>query len=261
MIDGPVLDRYIAAAAASVDRLPGLLRATEQRPTHRSDAQIGELFARMATDCGKVAAAYLFRSQWAYNEPEWFDHRLHLLDPDEHFNDFWTASADNVIRVLPLGGRLLDLCSGDGFYDYWFYRYRASVLAIERNAEVIALAAKHHAHPKIEYVDADILTYAYPAEAFDTVVIRGAIEHFSETDQQRIFQIARDALKPGGYFCGDTPAKRGNETKALGAHEYEWADEPEMRRMLRSIFAEDSIETSTLVSENRTTLFWRCRNS
>jgi SAM-dependent methyltransferase len=247
----------VAAVVESVEQLPDVLKAARATPTRESDRQIGEAFARMSAECGRVAAAYLFRSQWSYVEPEWFDHRLHILDPENHFNDFWTASADNVIGILPLAGRLLDLCSGDGFYDYWFYRFRADVTCVERNREVYEFARKHHRHSRIRHILADVLDYRPIDGHFDVVVIRGAIEHFSREDQQRVFRKAMDALKPGGYFCGDTPAKKEDGTKALGAHEYEWADEDEMRRALGSVFSQ--IETRTLVSEARTTLFWRCR--
>lgn len=89
---------------------------------------VGEYFAKIASIIGKLASEYLLKAQWGYGEPEWFDHRHHILYPEKHFNDFWTASSDNVIKYLPVGGKLLDLCSGDGFYDYYFYRKRASVI-------------------------------------------------------------------------------------------------------------------------------------
>lgn len=238
-------------------QLPATQRYLNQRPSKERDLWLGEEFARIAGEFGKAAAAYLFQAQWRYQEPEWFDHRLHILDPERYFNDFWTASSDNVISVLPFGGRLLDLCSGDGFYDYWFYRHRADVVCIERSREVCDFASKHHSHPRIKYMCGDVLTYGMPTDAFDVVVIRGAIEHFSAADQQLIFKKSLAALKPGGWFCGDTPAKKADGSKALGAHECEWHDEQEMREVLGRIFSE--IETRTLVSEERTTLLWRCR--
>jgi SAM-dependent methyltransferase len=218
----------------------------------------GEFFAGLSSATGKIAARLLFHAQWGYQAPEWFDHRLHLLDPDKWFNDFWTAYADNPLRVLPLHGRLLNLCSGDGFYDYWFYRKRADeILCIEYNYEVYNFAVKRHSDPKIKYVYADVLAYDLPQTYFDVVHIRGAIEHFSRENQQNIFRKSMDALKPGGYFCGDTPAKVGGVEKQLPSHEYEWADEQEMRQALNAVFT--NVETWTINSADRTSLFWRCR--
>ncbi len=164
-----------------------------------------------------------------------------------------------MIRVLPIGGRLLDLCSGDGFYDYWFYRHRADVVCIEKLEEAHKFAVEHWSHEKITYINADVLTYEPEPAAFDVVLIRGAIEHFNQEDQQRLFTMSLNALKPGGYFCGDTPAKQEDGNKALDSHEFEWADETEMRKQLSRSFMESNIETWTLKSENRTTLFWRAR--
>jgi hypothetical protein len=47
------------------------------------------------------------------------------------------------------------------------------------------------------------------------------------------------------------------EHKHLEAHEHEWADEAEMRRELVAVF--DHVETKTLISKDRTTLFWKCK--
>jgi SAM-dependent methyltransferase len=224
----------------------------------KTELLIGEIFAFLSTATGKLAAKFLYHAQWGYEQPEWFDHRLHMLNPKDWFNDFWTASADNVLRVLPLRGKLLDLCSGDGFYDYWFYRKRAGeIMCVEFNREVYDFAVKRHSHEKIKQVLANVLTYELPAFYFDVVCIRGAIEHFSPEDQVRIFKKSFDALKPGGYFCGDTPAKKEGMEKQLPSHEHEWSDEQEMKRALARVFTD--LETWTIYSEDRTTLFWRCR--
>jgi SAM-dependent methyltransferase len=257
MIDEKKMAADVESLKDEISKLGFVQQFFEEKPTREIDTLIGERMARLSMLCGKVAAARLFRAEWGYVEPEWFDHRLHLLDPETHFNDFWTASSDNVISVLPLGGRLLDLCSGDGFYDYRFYKHRAEVVAIEKNKEVYEFACKHHGDIAITYILDDVLTYQPKPETFDTVVIRGAIEHFNRENQQHIFRKAWTALKEGGWFCGDTPAKRGEELKALDAHEYEWRDEAEMRRELSCVFK--IIECRTLISTNRTTLLWKCQ--
>jgi SAM-dependent methyltransferase len=235
-----------------------------QRDTERAS---GEEYARRAVEDGKKAAKLLFKAQWSYEAPEWYDHRLHFLDPEHHFTDFWTMSADNVIRVLPLGGRLLDLCSGDGFYAYYFFRLRAEVTCVERNKDAYEFARYHHYHSKIKYCLADVLEYSASESTYDVVVIRGAIEHFSEEDQQAIFRKAYAALKTGGYFCGDTPANAAPE-KLLNSHEHEWANEAEMREALARVFDPAMTETWALDSLTslhpndtgvRQTLFWRCR--
>lgn len=257
MIDPERMARAVEATRAQIVAANHLWPLFNRKPTQQSDADIGECFAELAKQAGKVAAQYLFRAQWQYKEPEWYDHRLALLDPETQWNDFFTASSDNVIRCLPFNGSLLDLCSGDGWYDYWFYKDRAQIVAVERNPDAMNMALKHHAHARISYILSDIFDYEPAANAFDTVVIRGAIEHFNKEKQQRIFKMARSALKPGGYFCGDTLVRERGLPKALSAHEYEWADEAEMRQQLSQEF--ENVETRTLVSATRTTVLWACR--
>jgi 2-polyprenyl-3-methyl-5-hydroxy-6-metoxy-1,4-benzoquinol methylase len=235
----------------------------KNRKTQERDRRFGELFAELARQYGQLAAKFLFRSQWNYQEPEWFDHRLHLLDPENQWNDFWTMSAANVIRVLPFGGRLLDLCAGDGFYDYWFYSQRATVVCVEKDLEAYQSAVTHHSKPEITYHHADVLQYEPESEAFDVVLIRGAVEHFKEDEQSILIAKSWNALKRGGYFCGDTIAS--TETgKAHPMHEKEWRDARQMRDELSKILKpmgclEKDVETWALQSKARTTLFWRCK--
>lgn len=218
---------------------------------------LGEYFAEVAKRAGKIASELLFQGQWAHETPEWFDHRHHMMNPERWFTDFWTASADNVIPLLQLGGKLLNMCSGDGFYDYYFYRKRASeILCVEMNEEAYRIAKRLHSAPNIQYVKDNILTWTPPMANFDVVAIRGAIEHFAPVEQQKIFKSAHQALKPGGWFCGDTPAKK-TDGKHLSWHEYEWADEDEMRDALNKRF--DVVQTGTLESKEIKTLFWRCQ--
>jgi SAM-dependent methyltransferase len=219
---------------------------------------VGEMLARLSAQAGREASALLFKAQWGYRVPDWFDHRHHLLDPNTHCTDFWTASADNILKSLPLSGSLLNLCSGDGFYDYHFYRKRAGrIVCVDVNPAAHRQALRLHRAETITYILGNVLEYEPFADSFDVVAIRGAIEHFSERDQQVIFHKAWKALKPGGWFCGDTVANSATDPKMLPAHETEWADEEVMRRELERVFWKT--ETFALRSQQRTTLLWRCR--
>lgn len=226
---------------------------------HQSHLLIGEYFIQIAKHIGKEGSKLLFKGQWGFQLPDWFDHRHHLLDTEKYFKDFWTLSADNVLRVLPLNGRLLSLCTGDGFYDYYFYRERcAEIVCVDINRNCYNHFQRLYRAPNIQYILHDLLSYNPEKCYYDTVVIRGAIEHFSEVNQQKIFILAKSALKSGGWFCGDTPQATG---RGLGheAHQYEWRDEKHMREVLERVFSR--VETFTFVSKEHTTLFWRCQSA
>jgi SAM-dependent methyltransferase len=157
-----------------------------------------------------------------------------------------------------MGGTVLELCAGDAFYDYMFYRHRASkIVCVDINPEPYYLYKRVHQAPNIEYHLGDVMAFDAGENLYDVAIIRGAIEHFTEEGQQKIFRKALKALKVGGWFCGDTPANHDQDHKMLDEHEFEWKDEVEMRRELVKTF--DHVETRTLVSKDRTTLFWRCK--
>jgi len=228
----------------------------DKNPEQQKALIEGECLAMLASQAGYQAVQRLRASGHA--SPDWFDHRFHLLIPEEECLDFWTASADNVVFKLPMGGKVLDLCSGDGFYDYWFFRRRASeIVCVDIGPKAHRQAVRLHGGPGIVHHHANVLAWVPPAGHFDVVVCRGAIEHFSQANQQVIFRKAYEALKSGGWFCGDTPANPKENRKMLSAHENEWADANEMRAELAQVFP--VIETSTLVSKQRTTLFWRAQ--
>jgi MoaA/NifB/PqqE/SkfB family radical SAM enzyme len=228
-----------------------------KRAQQKQDLMLGEYFYQLAVRSGKMASDLLFRGQWDYEIPEWFDHRHHFLNPERWFTDFWAASADNIIPLLPLEGKMLNLCSGDGFYDYYFYRKRVSeIICIEMNHEAYRFAKRLHSADNIKYINGNVLTWNPPVSYFDVVVICGAIELFPPADQQTIFKIALKALKPGGWFCGDTPAKK-TDGKHISRHEHQWVDETQMRNALGTCFKK--VQTGTLKSREIDTLFWRCQ--
>jgi SAM-dependent methyltransferase len=243
---------------------PELLGLSEEDLRGKDPAQIrelliGEYFAQVAAEAGEIASRYLMHAQWSYRQGDWFDHRHHFLDPKRHCNDDWIMSANNVIGTLPLGGRLLDLCAGDAFYDFYFYRHRAEeIVCVDVNPEAYRQYLRLHQAENISYRLEDVLAFEAPPESFDVVAIRGAIEHFTAENQQLIFQKALRALKVGGWFCGDTPANpEAGKVKDLEAHEFEWKDEAQMLGELALVF--EHIETQSVVSRKRETLFWRCQ--
>ena len=231
----------------------------------KHDIILGEYFAEVSRVAGRLAATFLYRGRWGESQPEWFDHRIHFLFPEKTFTDHWCITAVNAIQKLPLGGKVLDLCSGDGFFAYYFYRTRAKLIdCIEVSPFLCKHSQKLYSANNINYICADILEYDLSPETYDIVVIRGAIEHFSETNQNIIFQKVKNTLKKDGWFLGDTPANPEKNHKMLKSHENEWANEEEMRNQLQPFFSH--IECMTLKSNDqtqksagRTNLFWCCR--
>jgi len=162
---------------------------------------IGELFARISKYSGWVSSNFLYLAQGKVGSPEWFDHRHHLLNPEKFYNDYRTASADNVTKVFPLGGRFLDLCSGDGFYDYYFFRDRASeIFCVDYNKDAYKLPVRLYKASNTTYILDDVVKYEAKESYYDVVLMRRAIEHFSQENQQIIFKRALKAFKWGKVY-------------------------------------------------------------
>lgn len=219
---------------------------------------LGEYYALISKTCGEIAAPLMFKSRWnsEYN-PDWFDHRISDLS-EAYTESHVELSAMNTMIKLPLNGTILSLCLGDGYYEYTYYSTQASnVDCIEIQDICLEHAKAYHNRDNIHYKKGNILEENYGTEKYDVVTIRGAIEHFKEKDQIKIFKKANAALKENGYFCGDTPKMREDGHKQLKEHECEWKSEEEMRLSLKEVFSH--IETNSYTTKSRTTLLWACR--
>lgn len=204
-------------------------------------------------EIGEKASKLLYSAREGIAGIDWFDHRHHLLNPSIEFTDFWAMSGDNAVCKMQLDSVVLDLCCGDGFYDYHFYRHRAaSIRAVDISERTIALAKREHGAPNIEYAMYDIRTWNFGGP-YDVVICRGAIEHFTADEQRDIFVKVYNALKLHGWFCGDTVTPVAGNV----VHKHEWVDEREMIGVLDPVF--DVVDVNTVISRGRTTLLWRCQ--
>jgi SAM-dependent methyltransferase len=225
----------------------------------------GEFCAYISRLSGDWAASSLFFAQWRLAMPEWFDGRLSQLSPVKWGNDLHHIVYSNVLEVLPIGGRVLDICSGDAFIPYYVYSRRADqIVCVDYDFNAASHAKRHHSKPGIQYLHQSIFDFEWESDWFDVVIVRGAIEHFTQEQQQQIFALAKRLLKPSGYFCGDTPANPKTNDRLLDSHEYEWRDEDQMREELSHVFSD--VQTQVYVSREpidgdtlRTSLIWRCR--
>lgn len=243
-------------------------RTKLKRSVYRALYPAVESIAKASQRTSRSAARFLFNAKWSVGDaPEWFDGRLSLLDPERWMTEVSPVAHANIVEKLPVDGALLDLCGGDGFLPYYLYSRRAKqVVSVDHDETAHRHAVRHHSKPNIRFVLADLFNYDPGSELYDVVAIRGAIEHFTPEQQQEIFRKANRALKPGGWFCGDTPANPDKGTVLLDHHQGEWADEDEMRAALSGVFSK--VETKTFEHREasspdtlRLSLLWRCQKT
>ncbi|TKS58184.1 MAG: hypothetical protein EWM72_03180 [Nitrospira sp.] len=170
--------------------------------------------------------------------PEWFDHRCDLYLWSELAVPFWVERGVFSREVMFEGCRVLDICCGDGFYPYHFYSGIASeVDAVDSDPKAIAHARKWHSHPKITYLQRDIVTDNFPRAVYDVITWDAAIEHFSPDQIRHILNKCVDALKSreGGILCGYTIIAR-DSIKSHPEHEHEFSSAGELKELLGEFF-------------------------
>lgn len=230
---------------------------------HRADLICGEYLVKLSEYLGVVGSKLLKRGQWQYELPDWFDHRHHTLNWNDESKNSWTESASLVLRLLPERGNILDLCAGDAYYDYKFFKNMANEITcvdISSSNEYKNFLIKQHAAPNINYVFSDVLEFNPQPNYYNIVWMRSAIEHFTLDNQIRLFQKIKDALVTDGWFCGDTPANPNkDDRKEHVNHENEWRDVSEAKELLSRYFSEVHVYSIYCNVDKRTTIFWQCR--
>lgn len=180
-----------------------------------------------------------FVAQWYLKpRPEWFDHYL-----DQHWqhsaknNGLWVERGVFSRMVLKPNSKMLEICCGDGYNARHFYSSAASsIIALDFDKDAIPHAKRFNSAPNIAYVQKDIRD-GLPPGPFDNVVWDAAIEHFTESEIDKIMGELVQRLGPDGILSGYTltEAKDGKKSNAL--HEYEFKDKEDLRRFFTPHFA------------------------
>jgi SAM-dependent methyltransferase len=156
-----------------------------------------------------------FAVQWGIKpRPEWFDHYL-----DQHWqwsaknNSLWVERGVFSRLVMKPNARMLEICCGDGFNARHFYSSRASsIIALDFDKDAIPHAKRYNGAPNITYIQQDIRD-GLPPGPFDNIVWDAAIEHFTETEIDKIMRELVQRLGPDGILSGYTHSPRRRTAK------------------------------------------------
>jgi hypothetical protein len=144
-------------------------------------------------------------------DAEWFDHEIdvHWQWPRRGRNEFLERGVLAAVPMLPTD-RVLELCSGDGFFAQRCYGPRvAGVLGLDHNAGAVKFARRAHAAENVRYEVSDIAA-DMPEGPFERVVFNGALTHFSDAEIAFIIGGAAAALTRGGVLTGVADIERRN---------------------------------------------------
>jgi SAM-dependent methyltransferase len=89
-------------------------------------------------------------------------------------------------------GSVLELAAGTGIWTRQLVRLAERVVAVDANAETLALNT-----PEAEHLQADIFAWR-PEELFDVVFFSFWLSHVPEERFDEFWTLARSALRPGG---------------------------------------------------------------
>lgn len=170
--------------------------------------------------------------------PEWFDHFIDQYVQLREGKTLWTERGVYNVAGLKPGGDFLELCSGDGFNTFHYYRpFANSIIAVDFDETAIAHALKHNAAENIAYQKADIRT-EFPTGQYDNVLWDAAIEHFTEDEIDSIMKNIKMSLKPGAILSGYTLVEPPHGGKHLHHHEREFHSKEDLADFLKPHFKE-----------------------
>jgi SAM-dependent methyltransferase len=153
-----------------------------------------------------------FQYEWGAMEraPEWFDHYidLHWKWKATRNPTSWERGTFGLLAMRP-GCRVLDLCCGTGFFDYYFYSGRAGhVVAVDHDSTAITHAKRNFHAPNIEFLKADIRTQM-PAGSYDNIVLNAALEYFTAEESDALLQAIKARLTTSGILNGNSIVAEG----------------------------------------------------
>jgi len=188
--------------------------------------------------------------------PEWFDHYMDQHDQWHRTgNPLWVERGCFGLLAIGAQARVLELCCGDGFNARHFYAIRArQVVACDFDPTAITHAQRYNAAPNVEFRVADIRDNM-PEGPFDNIVWDAAIEHFTETEIDKILRSIRGRLKPGGVLSGYTLVERADHVKHLVHHEYEFKSKEDLLRFFEPHFRNVTV-FETVYPTRHNLYFW-----
>jgi demethylmenaquinone methyltransferase/2-methoxy-6-polyprenyl-1,4-benzoquinol methylase len=147
----------------------------------------------------------------------WYRRGRYELEPDALAR--WqadVAEADVALEEFGPRGSVLELAAGTGIWTRKLVRRAERVVAVDANAETLALNTTDAA-----LIRADVFEWR-PAEPFDLVFFSFWLSHVPEERFDEFWDLVRGALAPGGrVFLVDSGA---GDTAHTGTHQADWKE-------------------------------------
>jgi len=147
------------------------------------------------------------RRYYAERAPEyddwWFRRGRYAVDAQTEADWFAeVAEVEDALRAFTPRGDVLELAAGTGIWTRKLVRLADRVVAVDANAETLALNTA-----EAELVRADLFSAWRPGERFDLCFFSFWLSHVPEARFDEFWGLVRASLRPGGrVFLLDTTA-------------------------------------------------------
>lgn len=176
---------------------------------------------------------------------------------DERWQSFQFANHGKLARCIAIleaisftgihEPRIIDLGCGAGWLTGIAGHFGPTV-GVDLSGLAIAQASVRY--PYVQFIQEDIVHWAFPAAQYDIVISQEVIEHFE--DQTTYLRVAHSLLRPGGYLVLTTPNKRTFYAMP-DEQRLSWSNQPiencltisELRRLVSKYF--EVVQVSTLI--------------
>jgi SAM-dependent methyltransferase len=170
----------------------------------------------------------------------------------------WLEQGAYARQVFTKDCRVLDLCTGDGFFPYMFYSdFAGHIDAVDFDKDAVAHANANYAHRNIRYNLMDILSADFPGKDYDVVIWNTALDYFSREQQNLVFDKILRSTKPNFTFVGAVPKVHPNDKKHSDNHVKHFTHELELRELLGNWFQQIDIFYTDY--NHRSTFYFKCR--
>ncbi len=157
----------------------------------------------------------LLFKEWNLNGtaiPPFFKHKINYnfwrFNPNE-----WTFILRGVYarENMFLNCKVLDLCCGDGSYSFLFFAdISAKIDAIDFDKKAIKYAKNNYSHPKISFLNSNIITEEFPSNDYDIVVWNAGICYFELNVVHEIIKKIIRSTNNEMILCGMLPLANGH---------------------------------------------------
>jgi len=193
----------------------GYLRSIKE---HTYTARFRNIFRRLFQDNPNLKRKRLFELEEVLrnhkprecNDPNWIEQTEWLKT---------TLNEAEMIKSLCYGKEVLDLCCGTGWCTNEIAKVAKSVTGIDNNIYAIEYAKTKYAG---RFFLMDAINLKFRKNAFDVVILREALEHFPESQIEKLFAEITRVIKPNGVLFGTTPIAEtsGEKRRLLNANKF-----------------------------------------